>query len=168
MVDSLTIEEREKLIGACKTHKEKLCVNVLLETGLRVSEFANLTPESIQDNRIVIKKKGFRSKKLKIRIAPLPSQSKKLLETHFNLGDGMQVSTRTIQRLLIRVGQRAGLKKVRPQILRNTFLMKCLRRGMSLQGIEKLLDRRLIIIDDLYSNDSQAKDAAIKEYFEKC
>ena len=164
MVDSLTIEERERLIGACKTHREKLCVNILLETGLRVSEFANLTPDSIQENRIMIyKKAGPHTRNLKKRIVPLTDRCRKLLETHFSLGDGMGITTRTIQRIVAKVASNAAIaKRVTPQILRKNFMTKCLRRGISIQTIQKILDRQLIMMD--FYPDPEGEEA-LKEFF---
>ena len=39
--EPLTADEATRLANACNPHEEKLVVWVLLDTGLRVSEFAN-------------------------------------------------------------------------------------------------------------------------------
>lgn len=163
--EPLTIKEREHLVNACRTHREKLCVYVLLDTGLRVSELANLEPECIRENQIAFYKKVGSHKK-KLRLVPLTERCKRVLETHFNLGDGINLSIRTVQRLVAKVGVSAGIsKKVSPQLLRKTFMVKILRRGMSIPTIERLLDKRLMVTD-LYPEDPQGEEA-LKEFFSK-
>lgn len=44
--EPLSVEEADRLMAAPETLEEKLCVWGLLETGLRVSELANLRPLS--------------------------------------------------------------------------------------------------------------------------
>ena len=41
--EPLSIEEADRITNACETMEEKICVWALLETGMRVSELANLT-----------------------------------------------------------------------------------------------------------------------------
>lgn len=45
--EPLTQEEANHLANACQTHKEKLVVWTLLDTGLRVSELASLTKANL-------------------------------------------------------------------------------------------------------------------------
>ena len=45
--EPLTLDEANRLANACKTHEEKLVIWTLLDTGLRVSEFANLKRDNL-------------------------------------------------------------------------------------------------------------------------
>ena len=55
-IEPLEDDEIIDLRKACKTFEEELIINVLLETGLRVSEFDNLTEEEIQ----ILKTEGYK------------------------------------------------------------------------------------------------------------
>ena len=71
--EPLTGDEATRLANACNPHEEKLVVWVLLDTGLRVSELANLKRANLdwQTDRLMIYGKGgpFGSKS-KRRVAP--------------------------------------------------------------------------------------------------
>jgi integrase/recombinase XerD len=61
--EPLTGDEANRLAQACQTHQERLVVWTLLDTGLRVSEFCELTRASIdwQAHRAMVYGKGVRS-----------------------------------------------------------------------------------------------------------
>ncbi len=54
--EPLTQDEANRLAQACSTHQEKLLVLTLLDTGMRVSELADLTKDNIdwQMHRLMI------------------------------------------------------------------------------------------------------------------
>jgi integrase/recombinase XerD len=54
--EPLTQDEATRLANACQTHQERLIVWTLLDTGLRVSELANLKKENIdwQSHRLMV------------------------------------------------------------------------------------------------------------------
>ena len=54
--EPLTPDEANRLANACQTHEEKLVVWTLLDTGLRVSELANLRKDSLdwQNHRLMV------------------------------------------------------------------------------------------------------------------
>jgi integrase/recombinase XerD len=58
--EPLTHDETNRLGHVCSTHQEKLVVLTLLDTGLRVSELAELTRENLdwQMHRLMIYGKG--------------------------------------------------------------------------------------------------------------
>ena len=58
--EPLTGDEATRLANACNPHEEKLVVWVLLDTGLRVSELANLKRANLdwQTHRLMIYGKG--------------------------------------------------------------------------------------------------------------
>jgi integrase/recombinase XerD len=62
---------------------------------------------------------GTRSKR---RVIPLSSRVQPLIEGHFALRDGMEMSVRTIQRVVRVLANRAQInRKVSPHVLRHTF-----------------------------------------------
>ena len=49
--EPLEEDESQALRESCKTFEEQLVVNVLLDTGMRVSEFASLKEENVSWQR---------------------------------------------------------------------------------------------------------------------
>lgn len=54
--EPLNDDEVNNLTNACETFREKFVIWTLLDTGLRLSEFANLTKNNIQwqERRLVV------------------------------------------------------------------------------------------------------------------
>ena len=112
--EPLTQDEANRLANACKTVEEKLVVWTLLDTDLRVSELAGLTKEKIewQSHRLTIYGKGGPyGTKSKRRIIPLTPRVQPLIEGHFALHDDFGMSSRTIQRLIKVLADRAHISR---------------------------------------------------------
>jgi integrase/recombinase XerD len=101
--EPLLPEEATRLAQVCQTVREKLVIWTLLDTGLRVSELANLTPTQIdwQGHRLTIYGKGgpygSRSKR---RIIPLSARLQSLIAHHFALQDTIGLTPRAMQLLV--------------------------------------------------------------------
>ena len=154
--EGLSNEEADKLINAATTFPEKLVIFTLLDTGLRVAEFAGLTKENIQwqERRLVIYGKGgIYGKKTKRRIMPMSERVRQVLEHHFALADDIGFSKRTAQRIVTRVANRAGITKpCTAHVLRHTFTVTCLRKGISLPSLKELLGHDRIETTMIYLN----------------
>ena len=86
--EPLTEEEANRLANACETHEEKLSIWTLLDTGLRVNEFAKLKRDNMdwQAHRLTVYGKGGPyGSKSKRRIIPLSTRTRPLIEGHFSL-----------------------------------------------------------------------------------
>ena len=141
--EPLTGDEATRLANACNPHEEKLVVWVLLDTGLRVSELANLKRANLdwQTHRLMIYGKGgpFGSKS-KRRVIPLSARIQPLIEGYFALHETFGFSTRTIQRMLKRLANRARISRaVSPHVLRHTFAVTAIQKGISLPALQRLL-----------------------------
>jgi integrase/recombinase XerD len=161
--DPLTSEEVSALTSACQTAKERLVVFTLLDTGLRLAEFCSLTREAVdwQAHRVTVVGKGGKK-----RVVPLTPRVRALLEAYFALEDRLRMSRRTVQEIIRRVARRAGImKKVTPHILRHTFAVMALRRGISLPSLQRLLGHEHLVTTALYLNTSN--EEAIREFLEK-
>ncbi len=133
--EPLSDDEVNKLTNACDTFREKFVVWTLLDTGLRLSEFADLKKDNIQwqERRLVIYgKDGPYGKKTKRRIIPMTERVRKLMEHHFAGNNGIGVTKRTVARIVKKVADKAAISKpVSPHVLRHTFSVNCIKKGIS-------------------------------------
>ena len=167
--EPLSDDEVNRLTNACDTFREKFVVWTLLDTGLRLSEFANLTKDNIQwqKRRLVIYGKGGPyGKKTKRRIIPMTERVRRLMEYHFAENNSIGVTKRTIARTVKKVADKAGISKpVSPHVLRHTFSVDCIRKGISTRALQTLLGHDRLTITELYLNLSP--EDAIREFLNK-
>ena len=128
----------------------------LLDTGLRVAEFAGLTKDSLlwQERRIVVfGKGGIYGKKSKRRVVPMTVRVRRALEHHFALENKIGMSKRAAQRIVKWVANRAGISKpVTPHVLRHTLGVTCVRKGMSIVTVQRILGHDRIETTMIYLN----------------
>jgi integrase/recombinase XerD len=167
--EPLTQDEANRLANACQTHQEKLVVWTLLDTGLRVSELVNLKKDNIdwQGHRITVYGKGGPyGKKTKLRVIPLSSRVQPLIENHFSLHDTLGIKTRRIQYIVKRVANRAQISRtVTPHVLRHTFSVTAIQKGISLPTLQRLLGHDHLSTTQIYLNISP--EDVIREFKEK-
>ncbi len=167
--EPLTNEEADKLANAAETFKDKLIIYSLLDTGLRVSELSNLAKDNIQwqERRLVIYGKGGPyGKKTKRRVIPMTERVRLVLERHFAFENTFGISVRTIQYTVKRIANRAGIAKpVSPHVLRHTFSVTCIKKGISTRALMQLLGHDRLSTTELYLNLSP--EDAIREFRDK-
>lgn len=167
--EPLNDDEVNKLTNACETFEEKFCCWILLDTGLRVSELAKLKKDNIQwqEKRLMIYGKGGPyGKKTKRRIVPMTERVRQLIEHRFTFNDNTGMGSRTIQRIVKRVANKAGIaKQVTPHVLRHTFSVNCIRKGISTRALMQLLGHDRLATTELYLNLSP--EDAIREFQNK-
>ena len=167
--EPLTQDEANSLANACHTHEERLLVWTLLDTGLRVSELAKLTKANLdwQAHRLMVYGKGGPyGTYSKRRVIPLSSRVQPLVEGHFALHDTLGMSARTIQRLIKRVANRARVSRpVTPHVLRHTFSVTVIQKGISLPALQRLLGHDRLTTTEIYLNLSP--EEVIREFQQK-
>lgn len=167
--EPLTSDEADRLVNAAESFEEKLVVFTLLDTGLRVAEFATLTTENVQwqERRLVIYGKGGPyGKKSKRRVIPITDRVRTLLEHLFSIRNDVGMTPRTVQRMVKRIANRANITKpVTPHVLRHTFATICLRKNMGLRTLQALLGHDRIGTTEIYMNVSP--EDVVKEFREK-
>jgi len=130
--EPLNDDEVDRLTNACDTFREKFVVWTLLDTGLRLSEFADLKKDNIQwqERRLVIYGKGGPyGKKTKRRIIPMTERVRRLMEYHFAENSNTGMVKRTVARIVKKVAGKAGISKpVSPHVLRHTFSVNASKR----------------------------------------
>jgi integrase/recombinase XerD len=167
--EPLSDDEVNRLINACEKFEEKFVIWSLLDTGLRVSEFAHLIKENIQwqERRLIIYGKGGPyGKKTKRRVLPMSDRVRRLIEYHFAEHNNTDMSVRTIQRIVKQVANKAGIPKtITPHVLRHTFSVNCIKKGISTRALMTLLGHDRLTTTELYLNLSP--EDAIREFQNK-
>ena len=174
----LSREEIEKLLLAnkpdknLKTLRNRLIIEMLYSTGMRVSELCNLPLKSVffkknndylQQDYIFITIKG---KGQKERIVPLRSVIMPLLEDYLKLTkkkdqkylfssnskDGF-ITRRTIENIIKQTAIMANIdpKKVSPHVLRHSFATHLLLQGLDIREIQELLGHSSIDTTSIYT-----------------
>ena len=167
--EPLNYDEVDRLINACDTFREKFVIWTLLDTGLRLSELADLKKDNIQwqEKRLVIYGKGGPyGKKTKRRVIPMTERVRRLVEYHFAENNGIGVTKRTVARIIKIVADKAGISKpVSPHVLRHTFSVNCIRKGISTRALQTLLGHDRLTTTEIYLNLSP--EDAIREFLNK-
>ncbi|MBA7585536.1 Tyrosine recombinase XerD [subsurface metagenome] len=165
----LNNDEVNKLTNACHTLREKFVIWTFLDTGLRPSEFAELKKENIQwqKRRLVIYSRGGPyGKKRKRRIIPMTDRVRTLIGYHFAENNHTGISKRTVERIVKKVADKAVISKpVSPHVLRHTFLVNCIKKGISTRALQSLLGQDKLTTAEIYLNLSP--EDAIIEFLSK-
>ena len=139
-----------------------------LDTDLRLSEFTDLKKENIQwqERRLAIYGKGGPyAKKTKRRI-PMTDRVRRLIEYRFVENNNTRMSKRTIEKIVKKVADKAGIsKKVSPHVLRHTFSVNCIKKGISTRAFQSLLGHDRLATTEIYLNLSP--EDAIREFLNK-
>jgi len=168
--EPLSDDEVNRLTNACDTFRKKFVVWTLLDTGLRLSEFTDLKKENIQwqEKRLVIYGRGGPyGKKTKRRIIPMTERVRRLMEYHFAENNSIGVTKRTVARIVKKVADKARISKpVSPHVLRHTFSVNCIKKGISTRALQYFLGHDRLTNTEIYLNLSP--DDAIRKFFNKC
>lgn len=167
--EPLSDDEVDRLTQACASFREKLCVFTLLDTGMRVSELATMTKDQIlwQERRLKVHGKGGPFGKMtKTRVLPMSDRVRRLVELHYTMEDSFGISKRQIERLVKAVANRACITRpVSPHVLRHTFSVNCLKRGINTRTLQYLLGHDRLATTEIYMNLSP--EDAIREFQNK-
>lgn len=167
--EPLTQDQCNKLSNACETMQEKLVVWTLLDTGLRVEEFCNLEKENIDwsNHRITVFGKNTTGdgKGKKRRQVPMSDRVKPLLEQWIASNDKIGFTTRTAENVVRRVANRCCIGKCCPHVLRHSFAVNSLDRGVPLPALQKILGHEDMLTTAIYLNVSNGE--ALRMYREK-
>jgi integrase/recombinase XerD len=102
----------------------------------------------------------------KRRIIPLSPRVQPILEAHFAINKTFGWSVRTIQRVLKVVANRARIRRtVTPHVLRHTFAVTAIQKGISLPALQRLLGHDRLTTTEIYLNLSP--EDVLREFREK-
>lgn len=171
-VDRLTLAEELRFIDQAYAQggRTGLMMQVLLETGARVSEFIRLRVEDLSlEERVLVIQHGKGGKR---REVPMRRELVQLLQIHLDKrragplfrsrqkGSGATQYCYTRQRIgqMVRqIAQAAGIhKRVYPHLLRHTVATKLLSLGMDIADVQRFLGHEDIATTQIYAVTSVA------------
>ncbi len=162
---ALSFEETEKLLvegpeNGKHYQRDRLILELLYGSGLRVSELIDLNWENIETDQRMIRVLGKGSKE---RLVPFGQSVKKLLEDWSLLSKegpkgplfvsekgAERLTVRTVHRLVQRAALRVGIYGVSPHTLRHCFATHLLERGAPLRVVQELLGHESIAATQRY------------------
>ena len=156
----LNYGEMKRLIEAADSLRDRLIVQMLYASGLRVSELVSLNVDSIEDNRIkVIQGKGGKD-----RITYIDQSTLELLNKYISSRKiennalflnkyGKRINMRSIERLINKLANKADInKKVTPHTLRHSFATHMLQNKANIVVIKDLLGHSNLSTTQIYTN----------------
>lgn len=142
-VPPFTRDECQRLLSAARSPLEKAVVPLLLDTGLRASELADLQLENVNltVNELTVRGKGGMQRKVALNPGP-----RKALLGYFKAQAGVGgllwpegFDRKKLAYLLDKVGRRAGVARVHPHRFRHTFACRLLAATGDSLALKKLL-----------------------------
>jgi integrase/recombinase XerD len=156
----LTKEEIKILLEKPDRLRDKCLIRLLYSTGLRVSELVKLNKNDIKTESIhVVAGKG-----AKDRIVFVDSKTREMLDQYilerndenealFLSNHGDRISARTIQWLIKKYSEDAGIeKKVTPHVLRHSFATHMLEGDADIVVIKELLGHSNLSTTQIYTH----------------
>ena len=152
-IRALSEEEIERIKASLKKGKDKLLIQLLLDTGLRAKELLSIRKSDINiEKRYIIVRN---TKNGEERIVFFTEETAKMLEKYIKkIGDNERLFNMTYEALyrkLKRLGKKLGID-LRPHILRHTFATRAIRKGMPLPVVQKLLGHKDIRTTQIYTH----------------
>lgn len=170
----LTQYDQNRMYNSCETLKEKLVVWTLLDTGLRVEELCNMDKNNINwvGRYITVYGKNVEGwtrqgevKEKKRREVPLTNRVQTVLEAWLTEHDSIKMDTKTAYNIVARVAKRGHITKCSPHVLRHSFAVTSLDKGVSLPALQQILGHESLETTAIYLNLSN--NEALRQYREK-
>ena len=172
----LNLEQLDRLLNSPKIAtnvglRDRTILETLFSTGLRVSELVSLNRDQIDLER---KEFGVRGKGNKLRVVFLSDTAAEWIERYLrsrqdnfkplfirnngkvdirNNGEGMRLTTRSIQRIVAKYARKAGLPiEVTPHTLRHSFATDLLISGADIRSVQEMLGHESIRTTQVYTH----------------
>lgn len=140
--------EIDALRSACKNKKERAIVEVLLSTGIRVSELTGMEVQDIDPNSLSVHVRHGKGDKERITYINSVAMThlSNYLESRSEAGshlfynkNHLPLDPGGVRFILNQIAARAAVVNVHPHRFRRTFATGLARRGMNLQEIQRLM-----------------------------
>lgn len=168
-------EQVEKLMAVARNIRDRLLVRIPWTTGIRVTELINLRIPHInfEERTIRIRKQKERKQDGKItkrqRIVPIDGATLDMIKQYLEWrkqfpyrGDYLfPITKQRVNEIYWELGRRAGITqvgdpeinkhlKVHPHLLRHSFAIHCIKNGMTLAELQKILGHQSLTTTMVY------------------
>jgi len=115
---------------------------------------------------VIYGKGGPYGKKTKRRIIPMTDRVRRLMEYHSAENNDTGITKRTVARIVKKVAGKAAISKpVSPNVLRHTFSVNCIKKGISTRVLQTLLGHDRLTNTEIHLNLSP--EDIIREFLNK-
>ena len=166
--------ELDALRGACKTKKERALIELLVSTGIRVSELTSMEVQDINMDTLAVHVIHGKGSKERMTYTTAVSARHLISYLKDRKEDGPAlfynknhepIEPGGIRFILNTIAKRAGVENVHPHRFRRTFATNLAKRGMDIQEIQKLLGHANINTTMVYvSTDDSKVQASYRRY----
>ncbi|MDD2224710.1 MAG: tyrosine-type recombinase/integrase [Candidatus Shapirobacteria bacterium] len=169
--------EYRSLRDACRNdNRATAIVELMLQSGLRIKEIENLKLDDVKENEILIETYESHSS----RVVPLNNSAKTALKKYLDDGrypgkaknvfvtkTGRSLLARNIRSLLNRYFNKADIKDIKVNDLRNTFIVFQLKSGVPIDVVSQIVGHKRISTTEKYleliDNKEESKGIKLKE-----
>jgi len=169
--------EYRSLRDACRNdNRATAIVELMLQSGLRIKEIENLKLDDVKENEILIETYESHSS----RVVPLNNSAKTALKRYLDDGrypgkaknvfvtkTGRSLLARNIRSLLNRYFNKADIKNIKVNDLRNTFIVFQLKSGVPIDVVSQIVGHKRISTTEKYleliDNKEESKGIKLKE-----
>ncbi len=158
----LSMEEVRVLIESCETVFDRIILEFLYATGIRVSELCHLNLFDVDETTLLVKGKGGKERIIPVALRTIELLDDYLLERKkdvkenpplFINGKGKRINRQFVWALVKYSAEIAGIKKkVSPHTLRHSYATHLLENGADLRIIQELLGHSNIGTTDRYTH----------------
>jgi len=150
ILPALEAHQVKALLKACLTLRDKAIILSLLSTGLRASEFValNVGDLDMATGAVHVRHTKTRNE----RIVYIGARTRKVLGQYLAQRDtstpalwvsrGKRLSVNGLHLILKRLGDRAHVQPVQAHTFRRTFALTCLRSGMNIYVLQRLMGHK--------------------------
>ena len=157
----LTVDEVRELIKATKRGRDRLVVEFLYSSGVRVSEAVKMNVVDVNLKERIARVKGGKGNKDRViilsknwvkEIKKYLNKKKIKSEFVFSKKNGTPISVDTVQRSIRMAAKKAGIEKqVTPHSLRHSFATHLLEGGENIRKIQELLGHSNLSTTQIYT-----------------
>lgn len=166
----LATEEVEQLLSTPDPStttglRDKAMLELLYATGIRVSELAGLTPNNINFDLgfVTVFGKGGKERAIPLGLTAI-EWTRKLLASRAKSGSskpaqalfisdvGGPLTRQALWRIIVSLGEKAGIGHITPHLLRHSFATHLLENGADLRSVQMMLGHSDISTTEIYTH----------------